>query len=430
MNGAVLAFVALFAVLIAGIPIGYAMAVVGTVAFGLTIGWGAALNQVGNLVADTALSYNLSVLPLFVLMGSLFARAGMAEDLYAAANSMMGHRRGGLAMATIFACGGFSAVSGSALACAATMSKVSVPVMRRYGYAPGFAAGTVAAGATLDILIPPSLTMVIYAIITEISLGKIMIAGFLPGLLAIGLFVLAIRAITTWRPDLGPVAARSSWPERLRSLRVVMPIVLLFAFVLGGIYFGVFSANEAAGIGAFASIALAVVRRRVGWAMLLDALVDAARISAMLFVVLFGSMIFANYVTISGATQIFSAWVNGFALSQYELIGFMLLVYVLLGCVVEGTAMLLLTVPILLPVVVAAGIDPIWFGIFVIIMGGVGLIHPPLGLLLFVVKAAVPDIKLSSIVYGVLPYLVAEAVLLLCIIVFPGIVTIAPQMLK
>jgi C4-dicarboxylate transporter DctM subunit len=430
MNASILAFVALFAILIMGVPIGYSMALVGTVAFGLTVGWGGALNQVGNLVADTALNYNLSVLPLFVLMGSLFARAGMAEDIYSAANSFVGHRRGGLAMATVFASGGFSAISGSALACAATMSKVSVPVMRRYGYEPGFAAGTVAAGATLDILIPPSISMVLFSLLTEISLGKIMVAGFLPGLLAIALFIATIVITTAIRPEFGPAAERSSWSDRFRHLKGVISIILLFAFVLGGIYLGVFSANEAAGIGAFSAIVLACLRGRMRLTILIDSLVDAAQISAMLFVVLFGSMIFANFITLSGSTQAFSTWVNGFQLSQLELIGFMLVLYVLLGCVVEGTAMLLLTVPILFPVVVAAGIDPVWFAIFVIIMGGVGLIHPPLGLLLFVVKAAVPDIKMSRIIYGVLPYIAAEAVLLLCIIVFPSIVTLAPRMLN
>ncbi len=423
------AFVVLFALLILGIPIGFAMGLVGTVAFASVVGWQGALNQVGNLVADTALNYNLSVLPLFVLMGSLFARAGMADELYAAAYGFLGARRGGLAMATILACGAFSAISGSALACAATMTKVSVPVMRKYGYAPGFAAATVAVGSTLDILIPPSIAMVVYALITEVSLGKIMVAGILPGLLAVVLLIITIGLITAVRPDLGPAGERTAWRQRLRLLRDVWPIVALFSIVLGGIYLGVFSANEAAGIGAFGSLALAISRRSLSLSGFVDALADAARVSSMLFVVLFGSLILANFVTVSGATAAFSAWINAFRLDQFQLIMLLLLVYVLLGFILEGTAVMLLTVPILLPVVVAAGIDPIWFGIFVIIVSGAGLIHPPLGLLLFVVKSSLPDVPMKQIVWGVVPYLGTEMVLVALLITFPGIVMVLPRLM-
>lgn len=429
MTTAIIAFVVLFLLLILGLPIGFTMGLVGTVAFASVVGWGGALNQVGNLIADTALNYNLSVLPLFVLMGSLFARAGMADELYAAAHGLMGARRGGLAMATILACGAFSAISGSALACAATMTKVSVPVMRRYGYAPGFAAATVAVGSTLDILIPPSIAMVVYALIAEVSLGKIMVAGVLPGVLAVVLFLITIWLITAIRPELGPAGEKTAWREKVRLLRAVWPIALLFSIVLGGIYLGVFSANEAAGIGAFGSMALAISRRRMTLAAFIDALADAARISSMLFVVLFGSLIFANFVTISGATSAFSGWINGFSLSQLQLIMFLLLLYVALGFILEGTAVMLLTVPILLPVVVAAGIDPIWFGIFVIIVSGAGLIHPPLGLLLFVVKSMLPDVRMNQIAWAVIPYLGTELILVGLLIVFPGVVTILPGLM-
>lgn len=429
MDTALVAFVVLFGLLVLGVPIGYAMGLVGTLAFASVVGWQGALNQVGNLVADTALNYNLSVLPLFVLMGSLFARAGMADEMYAAAYGFLGARRGGLAMATILACGAFSAVSGSAMACAATMTKVAVPVMRKYGYAPGFAAATVAVGSTLDILIPPSIAMVIYALISDVSLGKIMVAGILPGVLAVVLLIATIALITAIRPDLGPAGGPTSWRQRLRLLRAVWPIVALFTIVLGGIYLGVFSANEAAGVGAFGSLALAISRRSLSLAGFIDALVDAARVSSMLFVVLFGSLILANFVTVSGATAAFSAWINSFALAQFDLIMLLLALYVLLGFILEGTAVMLLTVPILLPVVIAAGIDPIWFGIFVIIVSGAGLIHPPLGLLLFVVKSMLPDVPMKQVVWGVLPYLGTELVLVALLIAFPGIVMVLPSLM-
>lgn len=429
MDAALVAFVVLFGLLVVGVPIGYAMGLVGTLAFASVVGWQGALNQVGNLVADTALNYNLSVLPLFVLMGSLFARAGMADEMYAAAYGFLGARRGGLAMATILACGAFSAVSGSALACAATMTKVSVPVMRKYGYAPGFAAATVAVGSTLDILIPPSIAMVVYALISDVSLGKIMVAGILPGVLAVVLLIATIALITAIRPELGPAGGPTSWRQRLRLLRAVWPIMALFTIVLGGIYIGVFSANEAAGVGAFGSLALAISRRSLSPAGFIDALVDAARVSSMLFVVLFGSLILANFVTVSGATAAFSAWINSFALAQFELIMLLLALYVLLGFILEGMAVMLLTVPILLPVVIAAGIDPIWFGIFVIIVSGAGLIHPPLGLLLFVVKSMLPDVPMKQVVWGVLPYLGTELVLVALLIAFPGIVMVLPRLM-
>ena len=429
MDTSIIAFVVLFALLVVGVPIGFAMGLVGTVGFASVVGWHGALNQVGNLVADTALNYNLSVLPLFVLMGSLFARAGMADDLYAAAYGFMGALRGGLAMATILACGAFSAISGSALACAATMTKVSVPVMRKYGYAPGFAAATVAVGSTLDILIPPSIAMVIYALISEVSLGKIMVAGLLPGVLAVVLLIITIGLVTAVRPELGPAGERTPWIKRVHLLREVWPVIALFSVVLGGIYLGVFSANEAAGIGAFGALALALSRRTLSFAAFIDALVDAARISSMLFVVLFGSLILANFVTVSGATAAFSAWINGFKLEQFQLIMLLLLVYVLLGFILEGTAVMLLTVPMLLPVVIAAGIDPIWFGIFVIIVSGAGLIHPPLGLLLFVVKSMLPDVPMKQVVWGVMPYLGTELVLVGLLIAFPGIVMYLPRLM-
>ena len=430
MDASLLAFAALFALLIFGVPIGFAMGLVGTVSFAAVVGWQAALNQVGNLVADTALNYNLSVLPLFVLMGSLFARAGMADELYAAAYGFLGAMRGGLAMATILACGAFSAISGSSLACAATMTKVSVPVMRKYGYAPGFAAATVAVGSTLDILIPPSIAIVVYALISEVSLGKIMVAGILPGLLAVFLLIITIGLITRFRPDLGPAGEHTAWKERFRLLREVWPIVALFSVVLGGIYLGVFSANEAAGVGAFGSMVLAIQRRTLSLKGFVEALVDAARVSSMLFVVLFGSLILANFVTVSGATAAFSVWIGSFHLRQFELIMLLLLIYIVLGFILEGTAVMLLTVPILLPVVIAAGIDPIWFGIFVIVVSGAGLIHPPLGLLLFVVKSLLPDVKMKDIVWGVVPYLGTELVLVALLIAFPGIVMYLPHLMK
>lgn len=430
MDLAIAAFVVLFALLLLGVPIGFAMGLVGIVAFGTHVGWPGALNMVGLLAVDTVTNYSFSVLPLFVLIGSLFARSRMADDLYMASHAFLGHRRGGLAMATILACGMFSAISGSSLACAATMTRVSVPIMRRYGYSPGFAAGTVAAGSTLDILIPPSIAMVLYAVIADVSLGKLMIAGILPGALTVVLYLAAIVAVMTVWPDLAPPGERTPWRARLRAARDVWIIVLLFAFVLGGIYLGWFTPTEAAGIGAFGSFLIALARRRLQFGVFIDVLVDAVRTTSMLFIVLIGSLLFANFVTVSGASAAFERWVSSFNLGQTGIILLILAIYIVLGCILEATAMMLLTVPILLPIIAKAGIDPIWFGIFVIIMGGVGLIHPPMGMLLFVVKAQLPDVRTGAVFVGTIPYLAADAVRMTLFIAFPWIVLVLPGMMR
>ena len=419
----------LLVLLLLGIPLGFGMGLVGAAGFALMTGWEPMLGMVGVTTVNAVLNYNFSVLPLFVLMGSLFAHSRMADELYAAAYAFIGHRPGGLAMSTILACGGFSAISGSAMACAATMTRVSVPMMQRYGYPPSFAAGTVAAGATLDILIPPSNPMVIYAIITETDLGKLMAAGFLPGVLTIACYLAAIAAVAKFLPRWAPAGQSTGWRERWRALGNVWTMVMLFTVVLGGIYLGVFTPTEAAGIGAFGAFVIALARRRLTWASLVAMLIETARATTVLFMVLIGALLFANFVTIAGGPSELGAWLKGFNLSRTEIILVILALYIVLGCMLEGIAMMLLTVPILFPIVVQAGIDPIWFGIFVVIMAGVGSIHPPLGILLYVVRALVPEVGTNKIFVGVTPYLVGDAVRLALIIAFPWIVMVVPRMM-
>lgn len=430
MIASLTAFAVLFALLFWGVPIGFGMGVVGVVGFAWIVGWGPALAMVGQIVVDNVANYNYSVVPLFVLMGSLFAHSRMADELYAASYAFFGHLRGGLAMATILACGGFSAVSGSSLACAATMTQVSVPVMQRYGYSTGFAAGTVAAGSTLDILIPPSIVMVIYALITDVNLGKLMIAGFLPGLLTVACYLLAIAAVTAIWPHFGPAGERTGWKERVKALREVWPTVLLFSIALGGIYLGVFTPTEAAGIGAFGAFALSLARGRLRIGAFVDVLVDAARTTAMIFFVVIGALLFANFITVSGGAAALQNWVGSFNLPPTALILFLLGLYIVLGCVLDAASMMVLTVPIFFPIILQAGIDPVWFGIFVIIVIGIGMIHPPLGMLLFVVRALVPGMQTSTVFWGVLPYLVADLVRIALLILFPAIVLLLPNMMR
>lgn len=428
MTAPLVAFGGLFALLFAGVPIGFALLAVGVAGFAVATGFGPAMAMAGQVTVDTVLNYNFSVLPLFVLMGNLFSLSRMADELYAASHAFLGHRRGGLAMATIMACGGFSAVSGSSIACGVTMAKISVPMMRRYGYQPGFACGTVAAGATLDILIPPSIAMVLFSLMTDTNLGELMVAGLVPGLVTVALYLAAISAVTRLRPGLAPEAgARTPWPARLRALRDVWPMVTLFALVLGGIYFGVCTPTEGAGLGAAGAFAVTWIRGRLTWPGLRAVLVETVETTALLFVVLVGALVFANFVTVSGTTQAFDAWIRGLELSQTQLILLILALYVAIGCVLEANSMMVLTVPIFFPVVVAAGIDPIWFGIFVVVVSQIGLVHPPMGLLLFAVKALVPDVRTSAIFVGVLPYLVADAVRVALFIAFPALVLWLPR---
>ena len=430
MTTVLLAFGILFALLFAGVPIGFAMGIVGVVGFASIVGWQPALSMVSQIALDNVMNYNFSVLPLFVLMGGLFAHSKMADELFRASYAFYGHRRGGLSMATILACGGFSAVSGSSLACAAAMTKVSVPIMRRYGYAPGFAAGTVAAGSTLDILIPPSITMVVYCIVTDVNLAKLMIAGFLPGVLTIVCYLCAIAVVTGVWPHLGPAGERTPWPQRIKALKEVWAIVLLFGVALGGIYLGVFTPTEAAGIGAFGAFVRALARRRLDIKGLLELMVETATTTAMIFFVVIGALLFANYVTVSGGAEALQQWVQGLSLSPTGFILALLGIYLVLGCVLDASAMTVLTVPIFFPMVIQAGIDPIWFGIFVTIVVGIGMIHPPLGMLLFVVRALIPDVNTRQVFAGVLPFLAADAVRLALLIAFPSIVLVLPQMMK
>jgi C4-dicarboxylate transporter DctM subunit len=430
MTATLIAFAALFALLLWGVPIGFAMGIVGVVGFASVVGTGPAIAMVGQIAIDNVMNYNFSVLPLFIMMGSLFAHSKMADELYGAAHALLGHFRGGLAMATIVACGGFSAVSGSSLACAAAMTKVSVPMMKRHGYSPGFAGATVAAGSTLDILIPPSITMVIYCILTEVNLGKLMVAGFLPGFLTIACYIIAIGLVTKAWPHLGPAGERTNWRGRLAAMRDVWAMILLFTVTLGGIYFGIFTPTEAAGIGAFGAFSLALARRRLTLAKFGQMVIETATTTSMIFFVVIGALLFANFITVSGSAVTLQQWIGGFHLSKTGLILMLLAIYLVLGCALDASAMTVLTVPIFFPLVAAAGIDPIWFGIFVIIVVGIGMIHPPVGMLLLVVRSLIPGIRTREIVYGIMPFIAADAVRIGLLIAFPSIVLVLPGLMK
>lgn len=420
---------ALLLLLVAGVPIGFSMALVGVLGVAALRGLDPAVIMIGQVGVDAALNYSFSVLPLFVLMGNVIGRTRMAADLYAAAHAFLGHRPGGLAMATIAASGGFAAVAGSSYACAATLTNISVPAMRQRRYDAGFAAASVAAGGTLGVLIPPSIGMVFYSLITGVSLAQLMVAGVLPGLLSVLLYLAAIRVAMLAKPGYGPPSAPVPWRLRLAALAPVWPVAFLFCLVLGGIYAGVCTAMEAAGVGAFGAIAIALLRRSLDLAALRSIVVETVKTTANLFLVFFGALLFANFVTLAGLPSTIEAWIAGSGLGPFAVLAAAVLIYVALGCILESSSLLLLTLPIFFPALTGLGFDPVWLGVFVLIVAEIGLITPPIGMNVFVVKSSVADVPLQRIFLGLIPFGLADLLRLLVIILFPGIVLLLPGLM-
>jgi C4-dicarboxylate transporter DctM subunit len=413
-----------------GVPLGFAMVAVGFVGFGLARGWGPALETVGQMVLDLSMSSEFASLPLFVLMGVFIHRSGISDDLYAAAHSWLGHLRGGLAMATVLACGGLASVSGSSLATTATMARVAMPSMKRYGYADSIAAGSIAAGGTLGLLIPPSTSLLIYGILTNQHIGKLFIAGIVPGVVLVMLFMVAVAITTRLRPGLVQVAPRAAIAASLAATLKVWPVLVLFLSILGGIYFGLFTASESGGIGAAGALGFALYRRRLDWRGFLDALVESGRTTVMLFTVGFGALIINNFVNVAGLTTELVAWISALDVAPVTVVLVLVVIYLVLGMVFDGIALILLTVPVFFPVVAAIGYDLIWFGVFVTIMAEIAVITPPVGMNVFVLRALYPSLLLRDIFNGIWPFFFADLVLLSLVIAFPAAVLWLPGFMK
>jgi tripartite ATP-independent transporter DctM subunit len=430
MTEALLGLAILLTLTFLRVPIAFAMVAVGWAGMAWVLGPMGALANVGQTAFDAGVNYELSVVPLFVLMGNFVTRARLSEELYAASNAFLGHRRGGLAMATIVACGGFSAICGSSLATAATMAKVAMPSMRRYGYDDGLAAGAIAAGGTLGILIPPSVLLVIYGILTQTSIGKLFAAGILPGLVAIFFYLLAVRTVITIKPKLGPAGERQDWSQRWQALSRVWGVILLFAIVMGGIYGGVFTPTEAAGIGAFGAFLFALARRALTLHIFYEVMLESAGTTAMLFVVLIGALLFANFINVTDFPGALLKLAAIFHETPWLVITAILVIYVLLGCVFESLSMILLTVPIFFPLVLELGYDPIWFGIVVVVITEISLITPPVGLNVFVLRGVLPDVRTTTIFRGVTPYWIADLFRLAVIVGFPALSLWLPSFVR
>lgn len=424
---AILILCLLFVLLAGGMPIGFAMGLSAFVGTLLLIDAGAALALLGQTAYETALSYDLSVIPMFVLMGFIAGEAGLNELLYRACNAWLGHHRGGLALATIGGCGAFAAICGSSLATAATMAQIALPEMRRYKYADELATGAVAAGGTIGILIPPSVIMVIYGLLTETSISALFLAGIIPGLLTVAGFMAAISVMTRLNPSLGPPALRVPMRQRFLALRSVWGTAALFLVVIGGLYVGIFSPTEAASIGAVGAFILGLINRKSPRQLLATTLIDTVKTTAMIFTVLIGAILFNNFLVLASVPTLVSDWIGGLPLGKTAILIVIIGMYFVLGCLLNSLAMILLTIPIVFPIVKALGYDPVWFGIIMVMVVELGLITPPIGMNVFVIKGITKDIPLETIFRGVTPFIIAQIILIAVLIVFPSIALWLPS---
>jgi tripartite ATP-independent transporter DctM subunit len=423
----IIGFVVLFALMLLRVPVGMAMGLVGVAGFAYLVGGAPALKNVGHTTARTVTDYNFAVIPLFLLMGSFATTSGMSRELFRAANALVGHLRGGLGIATIAACGGFAAICGSSVATAATFSRVAYPEMRRYGYPQSFATGVIAAGGTLGIMIPPSTVFAVYGLITEQDVGKLFIAGVLPGILAISMYMMTVTLIGVVRPGYLPAGPRTTFKERLAALRDVWATLLLFAFVIGGLYGGLFTATEAAGAGAGGAFLIGIARGRLSRADILRSLLETTRTTAAVFTVLIGALLFGYFLTVTQTPQKVTEFMTALGIGRYGVLALIMLMYLVLGCLMDSLAMIILTVPIVFPVIKELGFDPIWFGVIIVMTVELGLIHPPVGMNIFVIKSVVEDVKMSTMFYGVLPFIVTDILRLIILIAFPMIALWLPS---
>ncbi len=410
-----------------GMPVAYAMALVGVVGFSYMVSPSAGLAILARDFWSQFASYNLSVIPMFILMGSIAYYSGMGGRLYNTANKFLGHWKGGLAIATIAACAGFGALCGSTNAEAAAMSKVAFPEMRKYGYDDSLATACIASAGSLAILIPPSALLIVYGIITSESIGRLFLAGIVPGIFLTVLFIIAIALVCRINPALAPPGSRSTFKEKLASLNGVIEVLILFALVMGGIFLGWFTPTEGGAIGAAGALIIALVGRNLTLERIFDSLSDTTRITGMVFLIITGAIIFGHFMSITGAPASLADWVSALGVPPAVTMFFIIIMYLIGGCFMDSLALVTLTVPTLLPLIMALGFDPIWFGIVIVLVGEAGVITPPVGINVYVVKSVV-DVPLETIFRGILPFLAAIIVCIIFLIFFPQIVTFLPDL--
>ncbi|MGE3990899.1 TRAP transporter large permease [Pseudorhodoplanes sp.] len=417
----------LFVMFVLRVPVGMSMLISGTLGTLAIHGWKPAMSSLTSETFAIANYSQLVVLPMFVLMGNLAGASGMGRDLYAAAYTWIGHIRGGLASATIVASACFAAMSGSSAASAVTMGRVALPEMRRFKYDDRLATGTVAAGGTLGFLIPPSAGFVIYAVLTDQSIGQLFLAGVIPGILLSTLFVIAITIMTYVNPNIGPAGPKTTFAEKLDATRKSVAIVAVVGLVIGGMYFGIFTPVEASGIGAFLTIVVAALRRQLSWPVVKAVVLQTVRTCATIFLILIGAYVFIPFMALSQVPSLVVGYLISLDLGPTGLLILIICIYIVLGCFMEGFSMMVLTLPIVLPLLAHLQVDLIWFGVIAIIVIEMGLISPPIGLNVFIVKGIAPDVQMNTIFRGIWPFWIAMAVCIAMLMVFPDLALFLPR---
>lgn len=426
----VMGIIILIVLLFSNMPVGFVMGFIGFLGFCYVRGMEAGLSLLIRDFFEVFSSYGLTVIPLFVFMGQIAFYSGISRRLYESAYVIIGNRPGGLAIATVGACAGFSAICGSTNATAATMASVTLPEMKRYGYDMGLASGTVAAAGSLGILIPPSVIFIVYGILTEQSIGKLFAAGILPGIVLSILFILTVYIRVRMNPALAPVGSATALSEKWQAFTGLLETLFIFGMVMGGIFFGLFTPTEAAGIGAFLTLLVALVRRQLSWRGFIQSLADTTRISCMVMVIVAGAIVFGHFMAVTRLPYDLANWVGGLPLPANLIMALIILTYIFGGCFMDSLAMIILTVPIFFPIVQKLGIDPIWFGVVIVLITEMGVITPPVGVNVYVVYGVAKDIPLETIFKGVLPMLLALIICILIILIFPQIVLFLPGLMK
>jgi tripartite ATP-independent transporter DctM subunit len=424
----IIGIIFLIFLLFAGLPIGVGMALVGVLGFAYLTDMGAALGLLRTVPYATFASNSLSVIPLFILMGAFAMSSGMSEALFRAVYKWLGHMKGGVAQATIAACAFFAAISGSSLATAVTLGSVALPEMRKYKYDDSLATGAVAAGGSMGILIPPSVILIIYGIITEQSIGKLFLAGFVPGIMEMVFYMITVWLLTTIKPGLGPKGPKTGFREKMNALGHTWDIVLLFIVVIGGIYAGVFTPTEAAGIGAFGTFFFTLVRNRLTWGVFKESLATTLVTTGMLFLIMMGAMIFGYFLSVSQLPSEMAVFVGGLSVNRYIILAAILIIVLMLGCIMDSMAIVLLTIPVFYPLVIDLGFNPIWFGILVVRVTEMGMITPPVGMNVFVIKG-ISDAPIGTIFRGIAPFLMADVIQVILLVLFPQIVLLLPDLM-
>jgi len=409
-------------------PVAFAMALVGFVGFGCLNGPGPALNLLAQDLYDSFSSYPLSVIPMFILMGSFAYAAGISQRLYSTAYTWVGQFRGGLTIATVLACSGFAAICGSTAATAATMGRIALPEMRKYGYDNALATGTVAAAGTLGILIPPSTVLIVYGLLTEESIGKLFVAGILPGVLLTLLFVATVALLCRRNPGVGPSGPRTSWNQKIRSATGIAPAAFLFVMTIGGLFLGWFSPTQAGAIGAGGALGIGLMRRQLSWKGFIDSGLDALRTGCMVIFIIAGATVFGHFMAVTMIPFLLAEWVGNLPISPMAIMGIIVAIYFLGGFFMDSMALIVVTIPIFFPVVQRLGFDPIWFGVIIVLTGEMGVITPPVGVNVFVIKGIMPDIPLEIIFRGIMPFLLALIVFTMILMMVPQIATFLPSL--